>query len=136
MAGLLANACSEEPDALIALVRVCGGAPRVTGGSTRKIDELWRRVARAGLFQGRHPATLRVPALRRGVVHQSSLRETRFPHEGGSSIRVLASRGRTLRPFDGGPPAREGCNLYGTFTHYSSGPEKDSADKRNHKTEK
>ena len=36
MAGLLANACSEEPDALIALVRVCGGAPRVTGGSTRK----------------------------------------------------------------------------------------------------
>ena len=36
MSGLLANACSEEPDALIALVRVCGGAPRVTGGSTRK----------------------------------------------------------------------------------------------------
>jgi hypothetical protein len=36
MSGLLVNACSEEPDALIALVRVCGGAPRVTGGSTRK----------------------------------------------------------------------------------------------------
>jgi len=36
MSGLLANACPEEPDALIALVRVCGGAPRVTGGSTRK----------------------------------------------------------------------------------------------------
>lgn len=35
-AGLLAKACSEEPDALIALVRVCGGAPWVTGGSTRK----------------------------------------------------------------------------------------------------
>ena len=35
--GLLANACPEEPDALIALVRVCGGAPRVTGGSTRKL---------------------------------------------------------------------------------------------------
>ncbi len=35
--GLLALACSEEPDALIALVRVCGGAPRVTGGSTRKL---------------------------------------------------------------------------------------------------
>ncbi len=34
--GLLANACFEEPDALIALVRICGGAPRVTGGSTRK----------------------------------------------------------------------------------------------------
>jgi hypothetical protein len=34
--GLLALACFEEPDALIALVRVCGGAPRVTGGSTRK----------------------------------------------------------------------------------------------------
>ena len=32
MPGLLANACLEEPDALIALVRVCGGAPRVTGG--------------------------------------------------------------------------------------------------------
>ena len=32
MSGLLANACSEEPDALIVLVRVCGGAPRVTGG--------------------------------------------------------------------------------------------------------
>ena len=38
MSGLLANACPEEPDALIALVRVCGGAPRVTGGSTRKIE--------------------------------------------------------------------------------------------------
>ncbi len=37
MSGLLANACPEEPDALIALVRVCGGAPRVTGGSTRKL---------------------------------------------------------------------------------------------------
>ncbi len=36
MSGLSAEACSEEPDALIALVRVCGGAPRVTGGSTRK----------------------------------------------------------------------------------------------------
>ena len=36
MSGLLANACPEEPDALVALVRVCGGAPRVTGGSTRK----------------------------------------------------------------------------------------------------
>ena len=36
MSELLANACLEEPDALIALVRVCGGAPRVTGGSTRK----------------------------------------------------------------------------------------------------
>ena len=35
--GLLALACFEEPDALIALVRVCGGAPRVTGGSTRKL---------------------------------------------------------------------------------------------------
>ena len=32
MPGLLANACLEEPDALIALVRVCGGAPRATGG--------------------------------------------------------------------------------------------------------
>jgi len=39
MSGLLVNACSEEPDALIALVRVCGGAPRVTGGSTRKRRE-------------------------------------------------------------------------------------------------
>jgi len=37
MSGLLVNACSEEPDALIALVRVCGGAPRVTGGSTWKM---------------------------------------------------------------------------------------------------
>ena len=37
MSGLLANACPEEPDALVALVRVCGGAPRVTGGSTRKL---------------------------------------------------------------------------------------------------
>ena len=36
MSGLLAKACSEEPDALIALVRVCGGAPRETGGSTRR----------------------------------------------------------------------------------------------------
>ena len=36
MSELLAIACLEEPDALIALVRVCGGAPRVTGGSTRK----------------------------------------------------------------------------------------------------
>jgi hypothetical protein len=40
-AGLLAYACLEEPDALIALVRVCGGAPRVTGGlypeKTRKL---------------------------------------------------------------------------------------------------
>ena len=32
MPGLLANACLEEPDALMALVRVCGGAPRATGG--------------------------------------------------------------------------------------------------------
>ena len=38
--GLLAKACSEEPDALMALVRVCGGAPRVTGGSTRKPKNL------------------------------------------------------------------------------------------------
>ena len=36
MAGSLANAYSEEPDALIALVRICGDAPRETGGFTRK----------------------------------------------------------------------------------------------------
>ena len=36
MPWILANAYGEEPDALIALVRVCGGATRVTGGSTRK----------------------------------------------------------------------------------------------------
>ena len=35
----LANAYEEEPDALIALVRVCGGATRVTGGSTRKSEK-------------------------------------------------------------------------------------------------
>jgi hypothetical protein len=35
MPWILANAYEEEPDALIALVRVCGGATRVTGGSTR-----------------------------------------------------------------------------------------------------
>ena len=40
MPGLLANACLEEPDALIALVRVCGGAPRVTGGLYPENSEL------------------------------------------------------------------------------------------------
>ena len=38
MSGHLANACFEEPDALIALVRVCGGAFWVTGGSTRRLE--------------------------------------------------------------------------------------------------
>ena len=47
MSGLLVNACSEEPDALIALVRVCGGAPRVTGGSTRKNARKSKAGARA-----------------------------------------------------------------------------------------
>jgi hypothetical protein len=32
----LANAYFEEPDALIVLVRICGDAPRETGGVTRK----------------------------------------------------------------------------------------------------
>ena len=40
MPGLLANACLEEPDALIALVRVCGGAPRVTGGLYPEISNI------------------------------------------------------------------------------------------------
>ena len=44
MSGLLAHACPEEPDALIALVRVCGGAPRVTGGSTRKSTQIFKGV--------------------------------------------------------------------------------------------
>jgi len=57
MAGLLANACSEEPDALIALVRVCGGAPRVTGGSTRKTRE--RAGAVAGVLRRRRTAVRR-----------------------------------------------------------------------------
>ena len=39
MPWILANAYGEEPDALIALVRVCGGALQVTGGSTRKARE-------------------------------------------------------------------------------------------------
>ena len=65
MAGLLANACSEEPDALIAIVRVCGGAPRVTGGSTRKIRE--RAGAVAGVlprFGHRLTGTLARPSVR------------------------------------------------------------------------
>jgi hypothetical protein len=33
----LANAYFEEPGALIALVRICGDAPRVTGGVTRRL---------------------------------------------------------------------------------------------------
>ena len=40
MPGLSANACLEEPDALIALVRVCGGAPRVTGGLYAEISNI------------------------------------------------------------------------------------------------
>ncbi len=40
MPGLLANACLEEPDALIALVRVCGGAPRATGGLYPEISNI------------------------------------------------------------------------------------------------
>ncbi len=40
----LANACFEEPDASIALVRVCGGAPRVTGGSARKSALIFDRL--------------------------------------------------------------------------------------------
>ena len=51
MPGLLVNACSEEPDALIALVRVCGGAPRVTGGSTRKIETTEEHGAASGRNQ-------------------------------------------------------------------------------------
>ena len=64
MAGLLANACSEEPDALIALVRVCGGAPRVTGGSPRKTRERAGAVAEVFLqAQNRRTQTLaRLPS--------------------------------------------------------------------------
>ena len=56
--GLLANACPEEPDALIALVRVCGGAPRVTGGSTRKL--LYLSTAINELFMLTQPAHLQL----------------------------------------------------------------------------
>ena len=62
MAGLLANACSEEPDALIALVRVCGGAPRVTGGLYPETPRT--AVAIAGVFwpsQHRRTQTLARP---------------------------------------------------------------------------
>ena len=45
MPGLLACAFLEEPDALIALVRVCGGAFRVTGGTTRKGHEEWNSMS-------------------------------------------------------------------------------------------
>jgi len=38
------NCDAEEPDVLIALVRVCGGAVRVTCGSTRNLDDLRRIV--------------------------------------------------------------------------------------------
>ena len=35
-----ANPYPEEPDALIALVRICGGAGWVTTGSTRTVDRI------------------------------------------------------------------------------------------------
>lgn len=48
---------------------------------THKTHERWRRVAAAFCFVGRRPATLRVPAIRRGALRQTSLGETRFPRE-------------------------------------------------------
>jgi hypothetical protein len=41
---------TEEPDALIAHVRVCGGAGRVTTGSTRKIVPPWETHVQAPGF--------------------------------------------------------------------------------------
>ena len=59
-AGLLAYACLEEPDALIALVRVCGGAPRATGGiypeNTRKG---YRRVKAIAVPHRMHSVSFR-----------------------------------------------------------------------------
>jgi hypothetical protein len=43
--------------------------------------ERCRRYAPVSLYQGRCPATRCVPAIRRGALHQASLRETRSPHE-------------------------------------------------------
>ena len=48
---------------------------------THEIHERWRESLPASLYARRRPATLRVPALRRGALQQTSLWETRFPHE-------------------------------------------------------
>ena len=84
---------SKPPRALRALRETINFMPIMRLGILQRIIELkkqrferlyyerWRRVGWASLFQGRHPATLRVPAARRGDLRQTSLRETRFPHE-------------------------------------------------------
>jgi hypothetical protein len=44
MPWILANTYKEEPDALIALVRVCGGALRETGDSTQKREDCFAGI--------------------------------------------------------------------------------------------
>ena len=50
---------TEEPDALIAHVRVCGGAGWVTTGSTRKGDAFQRPLVPRSRFQARLKRSVR-----------------------------------------------------------------------------